>query len=71
MSPDPGRVSFLADAYRARHRSRFAAIVVRDRHLDFTPEECRLALAEVRTEAEAELIVARACRAFRDDSGTQ
>ena len=69
MTADPERIAFLANAYRARHHSRFAAIVVRDRHLDFTAEECRLALAEVRTEAEAELIVAKACRAFLDDVG--
>lgn len=67
MSADPERVAFLADAYRARRRSPYAALVVEHRHLDFTIDECRQALAEVLAEAEAELVVMRACREIAAD----
>lgn len=40
-------VDFLAEAYRHRDRSAFAAMVVASRHLDYSIAECRAALTRV------------------------
>lgn len=57
----PAAVAVLADAYR-HSSSPVARAILDNRHADFFPAECAAALAEVRAEAEAALILLRAER---------
>lgn len=56
----PEAVAFLAEAYRHRRRSAYAALVVEHRHEDYSPAECRAALAQVLGEVD---VAIEACAA--------
>jgi len=61
----PPAVEQLADAYRNRH-TELGQLILANRHHDFTPAECALALSQIRTEAEAAMIVLLAERDLFD-----
>lgn len=62
-----GNVEWLAEAYRHWGRSELADLVIANRHRDFSPAECRAALAMVMAEAQAQLVVLQARRGFSAD----
>ena len=58
----PEAVAHLAEAFRHQGESTLADMVIANRHLDWTDEEIRQALAVVIAELEAGLIVSREMR---------
>ena len=58
----PEAVAHLVEAYRHMGESTLADMVIANRHLDWTPEECRAALAVWQAELEAALIVSQEMR---------
>ena len=58
----PEAVAHLAEAYRHMGDSDYADLIIRNRHLDWTDEECRAALAVWQAELEAALIVSQEMR---------